>query len=100
MVGMKNSLGHILEKWGVFFSDFVTQYFVDIFSESPKSFFKNKFRNCSIFNKTSQKNRPSVSVYKDYWYQRTIQWVRFYGIGEFFLDFVTFFLHPQVDLFS
>ena len=62
---------HILEKWGVFFSsDFVTLYFVDIFSESPKSFFTNKFRNCSIFNEMSQKNRPSVSFYKDYWYQR------------------------------
>ena len=55
MYGVKeNSLGHILEKCGVF-SDFVTQYFVDIFSESPKSFFTNKFRNCSIFNETSQK---------------------------------------------
>ena len=26
-----------------------------------------------------------------YWYQRTIQWVKFYGIGEFFSDFVRFF---------
>ena len=39
-----------------FSSDFVTQYFEDIFSESPKSFFfTNKFRNCLIFNKMSQK---------------------------------------------
>ena len=100
MVWKENSLGHILEKWGVF-SDFVTQYFVDIFSESLKSFFfTNKFRNCSIFNEASQNNRPSVSFYKDYWYQRTTQLVKFYGIGEFFSDFVMFFLHPQGDLFS
>ena len=39
----------------LFFSDFVTQYFVDIFSESPKSFFRNKFRKCSLLNETSQK---------------------------------------------
>ena len=32
------------------FSDFVTQYFVP-----QKSLFTNKFRNCSIFNETSQK---------------------------------------------
>ena len=55
MYGVKGKLSKtVLEKWGVF-SDFVTQYFVDIFSESPKSFFTNKFRNCSIFNETSQK---------------------------------------------
>ena len=52
--GKENSLGHILEEWG-FFLDFVTQYFVDIFIESPKSFFTNKFINCSIFNEMSQK---------------------------------------------
>ena len=40
---------------GIFFLDFVTQYFVDIFSKSLKSFFTNKFRNCSIFNEMTQK---------------------------------------------
>ena len=51
--------------------------------------------------KRHKNNRPSVSFNKDYWYQRTTQWVKFYGIGEFFSsDFVTFFLHPQGDLFN
>ena len=50
----------------------------------------------------SQNNRLSVSLYKDNWYQRTTQGVKFKGIKEFFFssDFVTFFLHPQGDLFS
>ena len=54
----------------------------------------------------------SVSFYKDYCYQRTAKEVKFEEIGEFilnffssfysfyFLDFVTFFLHPHGDLFS
>ena len=52
--------------------------------------------------KRHKNNRPSVSFYKDYWYQRTTQWVKFNGIGEFFFSshFVTFFLHPHGDLFS
>ena len=53
-----------------------------------------------LLMKRHTNNRPSVSFYKDYWYQRTTQWVKFYGIGEFFSDFVTFFLHPQGDLFN
>ena len=31
--------------------------------------------------KRHKNNRPSVSFYKDYWYQRTTQWVKFYGFG-------------------
>ena len=54
MVGKDNFLGRILEKWGVVL-DFVTQYFAGIFSEPPKSLFTNKLRNCSIFDKTTQK---------------------------------------------
>ena len=51
--------------------------------------------------KRHKNNRPSVSFYKDYWNQGTTQWVKFYGIGEFFfLGLVTFFLHPYGDLFS
>ena len=52
--------------------------------------------------KRHKNNRLSVSFHKDYWYQSTTQWVKFYGIGEFFSssDFVSFFLHPQGDLFS
>ena len=33
--------------------------------------------------KRHKNNRPSVSYYKDYWYQRTTQWVKFYVFGEF-----------------
>ena len=63
MVQKENSLGHNLEKWGVFFSsDFVTQYFVDIFSEPPKGLCTIKFRNCS---KRHQNNRSSVSFHKN-----------------------------------
>ena len=29
--------------------------------------------------------------FKDVWYQRTTLWVKFYGIGKFFFDFVMFF---------
>ena len=55
MYGVKGKLFRAY--WGEMgsFSDFVTQYFVDIFSESLKSLFTNKFRNCLIFNETSQK---------------------------------------------
>ena len=56
MYGVKGKLFRTyFGEMGSFFLDFVTQYFVDIFSESLKSFFTNEFRNCSIFNKTSQK---------------------------------------------
>ena len=56
MYGVKGKLFRTyLGEMGSFFLDFVTQYFVEIFSESLKSFFTNKFRNCSIFNETSQK---------------------------------------------
>ena len=55
MYGVKGKLSRTyFGKMGSF-SNFVTQYFKDIFIESPKSFFTNKFRNCSIFNETSQK---------------------------------------------
>ena len=69
---------------------------------SKKFFFSQINSGTAQFStKCHKNNRPSVSFYKDYWYQRTTQWVKFYGIGElFFLDFVTFFLHPQGDLFS
>ena len=57
MYGVKGKLSRTYfgEMGSFFSSDFVTQYFVDIFSESPKSFFTNKFRNFSIFNEMSQK---------------------------------------------
>ena len=47
--------GQLREIWSFFSLNFVTKYFVDIFSEPPKSLFNNKFKNCSIFDKTSQK---------------------------------------------
>ena len=52
--------------------------------------------------KCHKNRRPSVSFYKDHWYQRTTQWVKFHGTGEFFsLGFCNaFFLYPQGDLFS
>jgi hypothetical protein len=51
--------------------------------------------------KRHKNNRPSVSFYKDYWYQRTTQLVKFYGIGKFFfLGFCNVFWHTQGDLFS
>ena len=69
-------------KCGVFFLDFVTQYFVDIFSESPKSFFSQINSGIAQFSTKRHKNdKPIVS--KDYWYQRTTQWVKFNGFGEF-----------------
>ena len=37
-----------------------------------------------LSTKHHKNNRPSQSFYKDYWSQRTTQWVKFYGIGEFF----------------
>ena len=91
-----------MDTWGVFFSlDFVRQYFVDIFSESPKSFFTINSGIAQFSTKRHINNRPSVTFYKDYWHQRTTQWVTFYGIREFFFsDFVMFFLHPQGDLLS
>ena len=58
MYGVKGKLSRTyFGEMESFFSslDFVTQYFVDIFSESPKSLFTNKFWNYSIFNKMSQK---------------------------------------------
>ena len=68
MLWKENSLGHILEKWGVVF-DFVTQYFVDIFSELPKSFFSQINSGIAQFLTKRHKNtRPSVSFNKDYWY--------------------------------
>ena len=51
MYGVKGKLSRTyFGEMGSFFflSDFVTQYFLAISSESPKSFFTNKFRNCSI----------------------------------------------------
>ena len=55
--GVKGQLSrtYFREMESFFSSNFVTQYFVDIFSEPQKSLFTNKFMNCSIFNKTSQK---------------------------------------------
>ena len=57
MYGVKGKLFRTyFREMGSFFSfDFVKQYFVDIISEPPKSLFTNIFRNCSIFNETSQK---------------------------------------------
>ena len=76
-------MGQVFWNWGVF-SDFVTQHFVDIFSESPKSFSRINSGIAQFSTKRHKNNRLSVSFYKDYWYQRTTQWVKFYGIGEFF----------------
>ena len=45
-------------------SDFVTQYFVDIFSEPPKSLLPNNFRNCSIFHKKVSKLIDQVYLKK------------------------------------
>ena len=75
-----------------FFFNFVSQYLVHIFRESPTSFLLRINSGIAQFStKRHQKIRPNVSFYKDY--QRTTQWVRFYEIGEFFL-------HLQADLFS
>ena len=52
---------------GFFFLDFITQYFVDIFSEPPKKIFANKFWKRLTFDNMSQKEQ----TYKDVWYQRT-----------------------------
>ena len=49
---------------GIFFSDLVMQYFVEIFSEPLKRLFTNKFRNCLIFTKCPKNNRPSVYLKK------------------------------------
>ena len=66
MAWKDNSLGHILEKWGFFFYFyFVAEYFLDIFSEPPKSMFTNKLRNCSFLTKLHKNNRPSVSFYNE-----------------------------------
>ena len=54
MYGVKGKLFRkCFRGMGIFFSDFVTQYFVDIFSEPPKSLLTKKFRNCSIFHEKS-----------------------------------------------
>ena len=60
----KKSRTYFREIESIFFSDFVMPYFVDIFSEPPKSLFTNKFRNCSIFDKTSQKVIDLKGVHK------------------------------------
>ena len=55
MYGVKGELFRTyFREMGSFFG-FCNKYFVDIFSESLNSFFTKKIRNCSIFNKTSQK---------------------------------------------
>ena len=46
--------------------------------------------------KHHKNNRPSVSFYNDYWYQRTTQWVKFYGIGVFFRILQRFFCIHRV----
>ena len=55
MYGVKGKVSRTYfgEMGSFFFLDFVTQYFE--YCKSPKSCFTNKFRNCSIFNETSQK---------------------------------------------
>ena len=45
MRGVKGKVSKTyFREMGIFFLDFVMQYFVDIFSEPPKSLFTNKFR--------------------------------------------------------
>ena len=84
MVWKENSLGHILEKWGVF-SDFVTQYFVDIFSESPTSFFSRINSVIAQFStKRHKNNRPSVSFYKYYCIKGQLSWSSFMEFKSFF----------------
>ena len=61
---MENSLGHILEKWGVFL-DSVTQYVVDIFSEPSKICSQINSGIAQFSTKRHKNNRPSVSFYKD-----------------------------------
>ena len=82
MYGVKGKLSRTyFGEMGIFFllSDFVTQYFVDIFSESPKKMFSQINSGIASFStKRHKNNRPSVSFYKDYWYQRITQWVKFY----------------------
>ena len=75
MYGVKGKLSstYFGEMGSFFSSDFVTQYFVEIFSECPKSFFTNKSGIAQLSTKRHKNNRPSVSFYKDYWYQRTTQ---------------------------
>ena len=77
MYGVKGKLSRTyFGEMGIFSSssDFVTQYFVDIFSESSKSFFSQINSGIAQFStKRHKNNRPSVSLYKDYWYQRTTQ---------------------------
>ena len=98
MYGVKGKLSRTyFGEMGSFFG-FCNTTFCRHLQWISEKFFTNKFRNCSIFNKISQ--RPSASVSKDYWYQRTTQWVKFYGGGEFFLDFLAICLHSQGDLFS
>ena len=73
------------EMGSFFSSDFVTQYFADIFSKSPKKISQINSGIAQFSTKRHKNNRPSVSYYKDYWYKRTTQWVKFYGIEDFFL---------------
>ena len=87
---------------GIFFG-FCNTIFCGHFQWISKKFFFSRINSgiAQFSTKRHKKNRPSVTFYKNYRYQRTTQWVKFYGIGDFFSsDFVAFFLHPQGDLFS
>ena len=102
MVGKENSLGHILDKWGVF-SDFVKKnYFVDIFSESLKSF-SRIYSGIAQFQQNVTKIIDLVYLFiKITGIKGQLSGSGFMELGSFFLssDLVTFFLHPQGDLFS
>ena len=75
-----------------FFLDFVTQYFLDIFSEPPKSLFTNKFRICPIYDKTLQKKDLLYPFTKINGFKGQLDRSSFMGSVNFFLlDFVTFF---------
>ena len=100
MVWKENSLGHVSDKWEVFlflFSDYVTQYIVDVFSEPPTSLLTNKFRNASIFHKKVSKLIDKMCLFiKLYGIKGLLFKSGFTELASFFsLGFCNIFLHLQ-----
>ena len=88
MYGVKAQFSstYFREMGSFFSSDFITQHFVDIFSKPQKVSSQINSGIAQFSTKRHKNNRPGISFYKDYWYQRTTQWVNFYGIGDFFFS--------------